>query len=175
MTIPPIYLTDTLSDWETTDRPYHIISNIPPMGMSPIPVPSMYFITPEGVEIRTPNIKGHKLKVKKHNEKYRIKNLTKNKAKKAIKTKFKIGRYYFLRFKPRDGSEDVVIKYQCKKTIYSVNDIVMNIVIMKQITPFDGRKFTLDKHECEKFHIKFETGLEVWPMTMNWIPEKKTA
>jgi hypothetical protein len=44
---------------------------------------------------------------------------------------------------------------------------------MRQITPYDGRKFTLDRQECAKFHIKYEPGLEVWPMEINWIPEKK--
>lgn len=104
---------------------------------------------------------------------YQTKYLTKHRAKNRIKTKFKIGRYYYQRIKPKDGSPDIIIKYQCVKTIYSVNDIEMGIVIMKQITPFDGKKFTLDKHECQKFHIKFEPGLEVWPMDINWIPEKK--
>lgn len=104
---------------------------------------------------------------------YLVKYVTKHKAKKKIKTRFKIGRYYFLRIKPKDGSANIVIKYLCKKVVYSVRNIPMNIVIMKQITPYDGRKFTLDRHECEKFHIKFEPGLEVWPMEMNWIPERK--
>jgi len=104
---------------------------------------------------------------------YQTKYLTKHRAKNRIKTKFKIGRYYYQRIKPKDGSPDIIIKYQCVKTIYSVNDIEMGIVIMKQITPFEGKKFTLDKHECQKFHIKFEPGLEVWPMDINWIPEKK--
>ncbi len=104
---------------------------------------------------------------------YQLKYWAKHRAKKKIKTKFKIGRYYFQRIKPKDGSPNVVIKYQCVKTIYSIKDIETNIVIMRQISPYDGRKFTLDRQECAKFHIKFEPGLEVWPMEINWIPEKK--
>ena len=104
---------------------------------------------------------------------YQDKYITKHRAKNRIKTKFKIGRYYYQRIKPKDGSPNVVIKYQCVKTIYSIKDVETNIVIMRQISPYDGRKFTLDRQECMKFHIKFEPGLEVWPMEINWIAEKK--
>ena len=104
---------------------------------------------------------------------YFSKYTTKHRAKNKIKTKFKIGRHYFLRFKPKDGSANVIIEYQCIKTIYSVKDIPLNIVIMKQLTQYPSKKFTLDRYECEKFHIKYQPGLEVWPMEMNWIPEKK--
>lgn len=107
-----------------------------------------------------------------HNE-YQVKYITKHRAKNKIKTKFKIGRYYYQRIKPKDGSANIVIKYQCIKTVYSIKDIEMNVVIMKQITPYNAKRFTLDRNECKKFHIKFEPGLEVWPMDINWIPEKK--
>ena len=126
------------------------------MSQSPIPIP---------VEER--------VIVKANKNAYQAKYIAKHKAKNRIKTKFKIGRYYYQRIKPKDGSPNVVIKYQCVKTIYSIKDIETNIVIMRQISPYDGRKFTLDRQECAKFHIKFEPGLEVWPMEINWIPEKK--
>ena len=127
------------------------------MSQSPIPIP---------VEER--------VIVKANKNAYQAKYIAKHKAKKKIKTKFKIGRYYYQRIKPKDGSANIVIKYQCVKTIYSIKDIETNIVIMRQITPYDGRKFTLDRQECQKFHIKYEPGLEVWPMEINWIPEKIT-
>ena len=126
------------------------------MSQSPIPIP---------VEER--------VIVKANKNAYQAKYIAKHKAKNKIKTKFKIGRYYYQRIKSKDGSPNIVIKYQCVKTIYSIKDIETNIVIMRQITPYDGRKFTLDRQECAKFHIKFEPGLEVWPMEINWIPEKK--
>lgn len=127
------------------------------MSQSPIPIP---------VEER--------VIVKANKNAYQAKYLAKHRAKNRIKTKFKIGRYYYQRIKPKDGSPNIVIKYQCVKTIYSIKDIETNIVIMRQITPYDGRKFTLDRQECQKFHIKYEPGLEVWPMEINWIPEKIT-
>ena len=125
------------------------------MSQSPIPIP---------VEER--------VIVKANKNAYQAKYIAKHRAKNRVKTKFKIGRYYYQRIKPKDGSPNVVIKYQCVKTIYSIKDIETNIVIMRQITPYDGRKFTLDRQECQKFHIKYEPGLEVWPMEINWIPEK---
>jgi hypothetical protein len=125
------------------------------MSQSPIPIP---------VEER--------VIVKANKNAYQAKYIAKHKAKNRIKTKFKIGRYYYQRIKPKDGSPNIVIKYQCVKTIYSIKDIEVNIVIMRQLTPYDGRKFTLDRQECQKFHIKYEPGLEVWPMEINWIPEK---
>lgn len=125
------------------------------MSQSPIPIP---------VEER--------VIVKANKNAYQAKYIAKHKAKNRIKTKFKIGRYYYQRIKPKDGSPNIVIKYQCVKTIYSIKDIEVNIVIMRQLTPYDGRKFTLDRQECQKFHIKYEPGLEVWPMEINWISEK---
>lgn len=104
---------------------------------------------------------------------YVEKHKAKHKAKRLIKTKFIIGGIYYQRIKPRDGSQQVLTGYECKKYIYSMNDIQMNIVIMKQISGPEGKKFTLDRHECLQFHIKWEPGLEVWPMGINWIPEKK--
>lgn len=126
------------------------------MSQSPIPIP---------VEER--------VIVKANKNTYQAKYIAKHRAKNKIKTKFKIGRYYYQRIKPKDGSADIVIKYQCIKTVYSIKDIEMNVVIMKQITPYNSKRFTLDRNECKKFHIKFEPGLEVWPMDINWIPEKK--
>lgn len=165
-TIPSNYITPTETDMLIQSK-YMMSPMIADNGHK------VYIVDFQTFEKKPRAKKRVRTKTKRNRAKYRAKTLTKNKCKKQFKTRFKIGRYYFLRIKPKDGSADVVIKYLCKKTVYSVNDIPMNIVIMKQITPFEGRKFTLDKHECEKFHIKFEPGLEVWPMAMNWIPEKK--
>lgn len=125
------------------------------MSQSPIPIPVEVNVVKKAIK-----------------NAYQAKYIAKHRAKNRLKTKFKIGKYYFQHIKPKDGSPNVVIKYQCVKTIYSIKDIETNIVIMRQITPYDGRKFTLDRQECQKFHIKYEPGLEVWPMEINWIPEK---
>lgn len=107
------------------------------------------------------------------NSTYKLKNNAKNKAKRSIDKRFKIGGRYFLHLKSRDGSRYVVKEYICKKFIYSLNDNIMNIVIMQQVAGEINKKFTLNKNECKQFHIKYEPGLEVYSMDMNWIPEKK--
>lgn len=107
------------------------------------------------------------------NSSYNLKNIAKNKAKRSINKRFKVGGRYFLHLKSRDGSRYIVKEYICKKFIYSLNDNIMNIVIMQQVAGEVDKKFTLNKNECKQFHIKFEPGLEVYSMDMNWITEKK--
>ena len=107
------------------------------------------------------------------NSTYKLKNNAKNKAKRSIDKRFKIGGRYFLHLKSRDGSRYILKEYICKKFIYSLNDNIMNIVIMQQVAGEVDKKFTLNKNECKQFHIKYEPGLEVYSMDMNWIPEKK--
>lgn len=107
------------------------------------------------------------------NSSYKLKNIAKNKAKRSINKRFKVGGRYFLHLKSRDGSRYILKEYICKKFIYSLNDNIMNIVIMQQIAGEVDKKFTLNKNECKQFHIKYEPGLEVYSMDMNWINEKK--
>jgi hypothetical protein len=107
------------------------------------------------------------------NSSYKLKNIAKNKAKCSINKRFKVGGRYFLHLKSRDGSRYILKEYVCKKFIYSLNDNIMNIVIMQQVAGEVDKKFTLNKNECKQFHIKYEPGLEVYSMDMNWISEKK--
>lgn len=107
------------------------------------------------------------------NSSYNLKNRAKNKAKRSINKRFKVGGRYFLHLKSRDGSRYILKEYVCKKFIYSLNDNIMNIVIMQQVAGEVDKKFTLNKNECKQFHMKFEPGLEVYSMDMNWITEKK--
>lgn len=107
------------------------------------------------------------------NSSYKLKNIAKNKAKRSINKRFKVGGRYFLHLKSRDGSRYILKEYVCKKIIYSLNDNIMNIVIMQQVAGEVDKKFTLNKNECKQFHIKYESGLEVYSMDMNWISEKK--
>ena len=116
--------------------------------------------------------KKEKTRERREKVNYRVKYKAKHEAKRNMKKRFKIGKRYILRIKPKDGSREVIMGFQCKKFIYTMNDMPMNIVIMKQVYGEEGKKYTLDRNECLKFHVKFEPGLEVWPMSMNWIPER---
>jgi hypothetical protein len=60
-------------------------------------------------------------------------------------------------------------EFVVKKTIYSIKDREVNIVIMKQISgPESTTKFTLSKEDCLKFHLKYEDGLQVCSMELDW-------
>lgn len=89
----------------------------------------------------------------------------KHNAKKLIGKKFKLGALYNLRSK----ASKVVRTYQLKKIIWAVNDNPINVVIMKQIAGPSSIVFTLNKCDCKQFHIKYEEGLQVFSMTLNWV------
>ena len=50
--------------------------------------------------------------------------------------------------------------------------IPMNIVVMKQVDGPKGKMYTMDKTNCNDYHIKWEPGLEVFAMQLPWIPTK---
>jgi len=84
------------------------------------------------------------------------------------------GRTYKLRFKSKCGLRGYEKKYVLKKFIYTINQDVVNIVIMKQIGGPVSTIFTLNREECRQFHLKYEEGLQVMPMSFNWIPYNET-
>ena len=86
---------------------------------------------------------------------------------KPVKTKkFKIGEHYLIH--PMNNKK-LRREFVVKKTIYSIKDREVNIVIMKQISgPESTTKFTLSKEDCLKFHLKYEDGLQVCSMEMDW-------
>lgn len=97
---------------------------------------------------------------------------TKHECKKRCKVKFTVGKHYLLKSKSRDGSKSFVREFVCKKFVYSMRNIPMNVVIMKQVAGPEGKKFTLDKNGCKDYHLKYEPGLEIFAMEMFWIPKK---
>lgn len=109
---------------------------------------------------------------KNKNRKYTAKNRTKKLAKRKVRIKFVVGKHYILRGKSRDGSREIIREFVCKKFIYSMKENPMNIVIMKQVSGPEGKKYTLDKSGCLDYHIKWEPGLEIFAMEMFWIPKK---
>lgn len=105
----------------------------------------------------------------KYNKKYV--DSTRRKNKKLIKKKFIIGKKYFLKVKSVTDFEHIYKIYELKKFIYSINNRSVNVVIMKRINGEDGEistTFTLNRNDCAKYHIKYEKGLEVFPMQLNW-------
>lgn len=95
-----------------------------------------------------------------HNDKQNLKNDIKSK----INVKFVIGDKYLLQYKNKKLNKTFILK----KFIYCVNDEPLNIVIMKQINGPLSTRYTISKADCLKFHIKYEKGLEVFSMKLNW-------
>ena len=84
--------------------------------------------------------------------------------------KWVVGNHYKLRFKGKAGIRGYEKTYVLKKFIYTIKQDVVNVVIMKQVSGPQSAIFTLPKSSCVHYHIKYEPGLQVMAMDLNWIP-----
>ncbi len=66
------------------------------------------------------------------------------------------------------GNKTLRREYVLKKTIHAILGDEVRIVVMKQISGDTYKKYTLNRSDCIKYHIKFEDGLEVFSMDMDW-------
>lgn len=89
-----------------------------------------------------------------------LKRKAKQQAKSMVKTKFIVGKWYYFKSKQ--------YPYELKKFVYTVNRQIVNKVIVKPL--FDNTEFneTLNSIDCKKYHIKYEPGLVVLSMNLNW-------
>jgi hypothetical protein len=85
------------------------------------------------------------------------------------------GNIYKLRVRGKFGIRGYERRYVLKKFIYNVKNVPVNVVIMKQLSGPRSTTFTLSKSDCIRFHIKYEDGLQVMSMAMNWIPSNDTS
>jgi hypothetical protein len=92
----------------------------------------------------------------------------KNEAKAKVKRKFKLGDLISLKIKSKGGSKEIIKGFKVMKFAYSMNDTETNILILKQIYGPKGTMYTLNRHDCKKLHIKYEPGLQVFSMLLNW-------
>ena len=90
------------------------------------------------------------------------KSLTKNHK------KINNGSLIMLKTKSYDGSQEEIKVFKIISTIYTIKSQVVNVYILKQISGKQIKIFTLNKCDCEKLHIKFEEGLQIWPINLNW-------
>ncbi len=94
------------------------------------------------------------------------------KNKKEIGKKFVVGKKYFLKVRSVTNFNHIYKIYELKKFIYSINNRTVNVVIMKRINGEDDERFnttfTLNSTDCAKYHVKYEPGLQVFPMELNW-------
>ena len=94
--------------------------------------------------------------------------VTKAVAKQKVKRKFKIGELISLKIKSVCGSKEIIKGFEVKKCVYTINGNEVNILVVKQFYGPEDRIYTLNRHDCEKLHIKFEPGLQVYSMMLNW-------
>lgn len=93
------------------------------------------------------------------------------------KIDFKKGDRYVLKGKECDG-------FKMQEEVYEVygtsdkmddDDLSLNSVVVKELTPPRGTLHTLSKNDCEWLGIDFETGLQLMPKSLNWKPYEEEA
>ena len=79
--------------------------------------------------------------------------------------RFKVGDHYIIYpYKNKALKREYVVK----KTIYNIEDYEVRILIMKQVKGGYHTKYTLNRKDCAMFHLKYEEGLEVFSMDLDW-------
>lgn len=99
------------------------------------------------------------------------KKISKDEAKKQIKKRYNVGDILLLRGKYKDGSKRNEKVFEVKKVIWSLKGQVINALILKQLS---GNNFnmSLSKGDCVKYHVKYEPGLQVYSMHMDFKKRK---
>jgi hypothetical protein len=116
------------------------------------------------------NILEHPVDPEKEAAHYKTKAELKTRAKARIGKKFIVGHKYMLRFKNK-GIPTITSVYECKQYVYTMDTAEINMVIMKRLKGKNpGKIYTLSRTDAKRLHVKFEPGLECFPMDMNWLP-----
>lgn len=88
--------------------------------------------------------------------------------KKNQRIKFVVGKHYYLLTKAPFGDKRIYREFVLKKFCYCRNDMPLNILILKEVSDFNCTKYTLNRNDCLKYHVKYEPGLQIFPMSMRW-------
>ena len=95
------------------------------------------------------------------------------KPEERIPINFKKGEKYVLKGKECDGfkmREEVYEVYGTSDKMDETDDMALNSVIVKEITPPRGTLHTLSKNDCEWLGVDFENGLQLMPKSLDWKP-----
>lgn len=68
-----------------------------------------------------------------------------------------------------DGFEMPSKKYKFISYIGNVNGIDLDSVVMKQVDGEQTSIFSLTKNDCRNLGIEFESGLQIFPKSLNWV------
>ena len=97
---------------------------------------------------------------------------SKDEAKKLVNKHFKNGDILVLRGKYRDGSQKNEKIFEVKKVIWSLKGQIVNVLILKQLSGTNNNT-SLTKKDCIKYHVKYEPGLQVYSMSLDFKKRKK--
>lgn len=64
-------------------------------------------------------------------------------------------------------------EYELVAVLENVNDIILDSVVMRQISGDISTIFSLTKLDCKNLNIDFQRGLQIFPKNLNW--EHKTS
>lgn len=96
----------------------------------------------------------------------------KTNVKQEIKKKFKRGSFICLRTKGKGSAKRIERIYQIKQIVWSMNDIILKALVVKQISGPNYNMFSLNPTDCARVHVKYEPGLQFLSMELPWIPAK---
>lgn len=90
--------------------------------------------------------------------------------------KFVIGDTYRLDSMSCDGFEMKTDFYKLVGIVKKYEDTPINSVVVTKINKnSNDRIFSLSKNDCKCLNIEYENGLQLFPMSMNWVRHKETV
>lgn len=83
---------------------------------------------------------------------------------------FHRGAYLMLRTKLRDRAGRVEKIYHVKQVVWSIDELPVKAVVVKQLTGPNNNISALSRYDCTGLHVKYEAGLQVLSMELPWVP-----
>ena len=83
-------------------------------------------------------------------------------------TLFEENRVYLLKHESLDGSEQQEKTYLLVKYIHDIFGIVLDCLVVKQLSGNNEKIFTLTKSDCALLEIEYQSGLQILPAQLNW-------
>lgn len=82
---------------------------------------------------------------------------------------FHRGAYLMLRTKLKDRTGRVEKIYQVKQVVWSIDELPVKAVVVKQLTGPNNNISALSRYDCIGLHVKYESGLQVLSMELPWV------
>lgn len=95
-----------------------------------------------------------------------IKDDLKKEFKKFKNIKFVRGQKYVIRHKQIRGVKNPV--YEIRQIVWCMDDYPICGLVVKQISGHNMNKSCMSVHDCKNLHVKYEPGLYIMSMFLNW-------